>query len=602
MIAALLLTSCTRTPEEDPPEDIVVGGTLISELAEKPLTELTSIEFARLMGYGINIGNTMEACNVDERVPMQDPSVYETMWGNPVTTQAMVDGMRAAGFKTLRVPVAWTNAMNFAVNNELDYENWDYTISDAYLDRVDEIINYALNAEMIVIINNHWDHGWWSMFGHKDESVREIAWEIYESMWTQVADRFKEYDNRIVFESANEELGKRLNDRTHFSLEGGNLTPANQYRTVTAINQKFVDIVRDTGGNNAERFLLVKGFCTDVKATTDERYVMPEDPAGKLLLGVHYYTPWSYCGDTSGVMGWGTTGEVEEMNDNLKSLAKFTEQGYGIVLGEWGVLDNVGDDRVTFYTNFLDLCDKYGFVPMLWDTGGMYCRKTNVIKQDLNWKREDPAIDKIAALFKSRDINSRMDLTVEGLIASAEIGLAATLAKAADKPEFQFTADEAFAWIMWNGDLGAIQYSVGDQYRPEAIAEGLIANDVEITDGAGTYTVGLDFTETAKGYSDGFAFTALGIMNGEILFPGYVIEITEILINGEPAEINGKFYTTNDNKVTTRVNLYNEWVSSLPGEARTLDGDLEGTTWIPLANYKSAEIKTIEITFDYVER
>ena len=170
----------------------------LAKLAAKPLNELTAIEMARVMGNGINLTNTMEACSVDNRIPNRDPSIYETMWGQPITTQEIIDGMRASGFKSLRIPVAWTNAM--------DFENGDYTIGEAYLDRVEEIINYALNADMFVMINDHWDHGWWSMFGHPEQEVRDKAMEMYISMWIQIAERYKDYDHRLLLNQLTKSL------------------------------------------------------------------------------------------------------------------------------------------------------------------------------------------------------------------------------------------------------------------------------------------------------------------------------------------------------------------------------------------------------------
>ncbi|MCL2697314.1 MAG: glycoside hydrolase family 5 protein [Oscillospiraceae bacterium] len=598
----ILLGACSeKSAERDNPDD---PGLTIGELRAMPITDLTALEMARIMGHGVNLGNTMEACDSSERIPMRETSVYETMWGNPVTTRASIDGMKAAGFSTLRVPVAWTNAMNFAVNNELDYENWDFTIDPRYLDRIEEIIGYAIDAGMIVIVNNHWDHGWWSMFGHPEQEIRDLAMEIYTTMWTQIAERYNHFDGRLVLESANEELGNRLNDRTPFTMIDGVMTPGTLtedecYEMTTKINQTFIDTVRATGGNNAERFLLVKGYNTDVIRTMDDRYVMPVDPANKLILGVHYYTPWGYCGDQAGVTAWGTTAEVEEMNNLLGMLSKFTEQGYGILLGEWGVLDNVGDDRYSFFTNFLALSDKYGYATTLWDTGGLYCRTAYQIKAR---RDDDPAIDKIAALFKSLCVETRADMTITEIIAYAETVLAANLTRAADRPMFEYTADEAYAWIMFNSSSWDMEYSVGDIYRPERIAAGIVPTDAEIT-GAGTYTVALDFTGTENGHAAGIAFSALAIMNGETLWPGYIIEFTEVLINGEPAVITGEPYTTNDNPTTTRVNLYNEWVSSIDTEAgRTVSGHFDDATASPLISYISAPIETLVITFDFYER
>ena len=552
------------------------------------LKDVTSLEMARLLGYGINLGNTMEACDSRNRIPNREPSVYETMWGNPVTTQEMVTGMKNAGFKTLRVPVAWTNAM--------DFENGNFYIDEIYLDRVEEIVNYALNEDMFVIINNHWDHGWWSMFGHPSQSWRDFALEMFKSMWGQIAERFRDYDLRLIFEPANEEWGNRFNDRTPFSPTGGVLTQDECYTLLTELSQVFVDLIRSTGGNNSDRFLLMKGYNTDVMMTVDDRFNLPSDTAdSKLLLSVHYYTPWSYCGDTSGVGNWGRTTEVEEMNHLLGLLTKYTDMGYGIVLGEWGVLDNEGEDRLTFFTNFLDNCDLHGYAPILWDTG--YDPRYGRLF-DRNDSHTIVAPD-LLHLFQSRSTDTREGQTVDGIIAAAKENMAKTLEKAAERKETVLSADEAVAWIMWSSGDWGIQYSVGDRYQPEQIAAGLVANDVEIT-GEGTYTVSLDFTGTAEGYSDGFAFTAVGIMNGEILFPGYYMVITELLINGKQADFDGLPYTTNDNPVTTRVNLYNEWVDKVPPEARIYEADIADASPIFLRGYLLAHIETISVTFDYI--
>jgi endoglucanase len=572
------------------------GGTNVTPSGENdPLANVTSVEMARLMGYGINLGNTMEACDSSTRIPMREPAIYEQMWGNPITTQAMITGMKNAGFKTLRIPVAWTNAMNFAVEYDMNIDNWEYTIDPRYLQRVEEIVNYALNEDMYVMINAHWDHGWWSMFGAEDQALRDAAWEIYTEMWTQIAAHFQDYDYRVMFEASNEEWGNRFNDRTQFTgLISGVLTEDEQYALLNQKAQFFVDLIRGTGGNNPNRFLVTKGFCTDVTKTMDNRFVLPNDPKGRTLLSVHYYTPWSYCGDTSGVGGWGSVVEVEEMNNFLSMLTKFTDQGFGVILGEWGVLDNEGDDRHTFFTNFLDNNDKHGFAPILWDTGytpehGRLFDRNNSLTI---------VAPEILELFQSRAALKETK-TVAEIIEWATANMANTLELAAERPQFVFTADEAFAWLMFTGGGWYPGYSAGDQYRPDSKPDGLVATDVEVT-GPGVYTVGLDFTGIPEGYSVGFEFTAVGIVNAEILWPGYIINITEVLINGEPAELVGLPYTTNDNPATTRVNLYNGWVSSINEEVgRVATGSISDATPTPLENYKATHIETIFVTFEY---
>jgi len=547
------------------------------------IANATSLEMVRHMGLGINLGNTMEACDSNNRIPNRDPSVYETMWGQPITTQEIISGMRNAGLTTLRIPVAWTNAM--------DFENGDLNIDLAYLNRVEEIVNYALNEDMIVIVNAHWDHGWWSMFGHPEQERRDFALEMFLAMWTQIGEHFQDYDYRLIFEPSNEEWGSRFNDRTAFSPTGGTLTQDECYELLTYLSQRFIDLIRVQGGYNSTRFLLLKGFNTDVMMTTDERFVLPVDHIpNRMLLSVHYYTPWNFCGDTAGVEHWGVTAEVEEMNYLLGRLTRFTDQGIGVVMGEWGVLDNDGDDRLKFFTNFLDNMDLHGFAPILWDTGFLYDRTNYVI-----------SAPEIARLFqnRSRDARDAEGLNIETIQARARDNMEWTLRRAAERPQVVIEASQAFAWIMFSSGDWLVQYSVGDMYRPENITTGLVAHDVEVI-GAGIYTIGLDFTNTADGFADGIAFSALGIINGEILFPGYYVEIVEVLINGEPVEIYGTPFTTSDNERTTRVNLFNGWVYDIPTEARVLGGDLSNATPTPFEPHIFTHIETLEITFEFI--
>lgn len=550
--------------------------------------DLTALELSYLMGNGTNLGNTMEAFGRTEIGTTADISAYETLWGQPVTTQEMITAMKEGGFDSIRIPVAWTNGMN--------YETGDYTIRKELLDRVEEIINYALNANMYVIINDHWDGGWWGMFGSATPETREKAMDLYTSMWTQIAERFKDYSDYLIFESANEELGSRLNDKDVAS-DSGTLTEDECYATTNLINQTFVDLIRKSGGNNEQRFLLIAGYNTDIFKTCDERYVMPTDSAtSKLLLSVHYYTPWGYTGSAS-LSSWGTKKHYDEMNELFAMMTKFTDQGYGVVIGEYMVSYNedgtVKDNTDDFFHNLLSNCDQYNFVPMLWDHTIMFLRS------ELKYVNED-----IEEVFTDRSFTAQSSMTQEEEQASAKAAMAASL-KAAEKrdaeseaPVIELTDDKSMAWIMFNSGDWNTMYSVGDTYDPGSITDGLVATDVEIT-GAGTYTVGLDFTGVSAGFANGVVFSALAIGNGEILYPGYVITVKELLINGEPYEMVGKPYTTSDNQICTRLNIYNGWVNKVPEEARTADGDVSNVVPSIVDPTTLGEIKSISMTFDY---
>lgn len=355
------------------------NGTMRKELSSKWLIE-------NEMGQGINLGNTMEATkSVTTKDSFTEASAFETAWGSSVITQEVIDGIHSYGFNTIRIPVAWSNM----VKND----DPTYTIDEKYLGRVEEIVNYALNNGMYVIINDHWDSGWWGEFGaayrdengdkHAWEEMREKAWVRYVSYWTQIANRFKDYSDHLIFEGANEELGDRLNDGVRsegFAGGGtgdavkGNLTQEERYQTTNKINQLFVNIVRSTGGNNAYRHLLIPGYDTNIEKTVDGRYIMPTDTEEngktKLSVSVHYYTPWDFCGDNS-------EGEYDDADkavtrSQLSYMRYFSEQGYGVIMGEYGVCNPRQERVCDWLYDVMCYASDFGILPVLWDSAGRY--------------------------------------------------------------------------------------------------------------------------------------------------------------------------------------------------------------------------------------
>jgi len=549
---------------------------------EDELKSLNALDFVKRLGNGINLGNTMEAYGHPSYVSGTDPTSFESLWGQPYTTQEMMDDMKEMGFDTIRIPVAWTNGMNF--------ESGDYTIDARLMDRVEQIVNYALNADMYVIINDHWDGGWWGMFGSPDEAVREKGMEMYKAMWEQIAERFGDYSYKLIFESANEELGDRLNDKDITGVKG-TLTEPECYEKLHEINSEFVKLIRSTGGKNEDRFLLMAGYNTDIQKTCDDRYKMPEDTAkDKLLLSVHYYTPWDYCG-TDGINQWGSPEDIEEQNELLEMLTKYTDQGYGIIIGEYAVMKSgrgQKPDTDKFYTNLLNNCDYYNYCPVLWDCSNLYLRSSGIVSDET-----------VAAVFEGRNAAAEEGKDYEDIRseAKAEMDKLYEEAVASRDSEISVPASDeyAVAWIMYSSADWNMTYSSGDNYDPTNKSTGIKDANV-IVEGEGTYTVGLDFSEA--GVAKGIAFSALAISNGEKFFPDYVMTIDEIRINGEPVELTGKPYTTSDDGKCTRVNLYNQWVSKIPDSARTADGDISNVTATPL-DVGNTKIETLEVTFTF---
>lgn len=545
--------------------------------------ELTAVELSRLMGNGINLGNTMEAYGHKELGVTAEVSAYETLWGQPVTTREMIEGMKAAGFDSIRIPIAWTNAM--------DFESGDYTIGEAYMNRIVELVDWAREAGMYVIINDHWDGSWWGMFGSATPETREKAMEQYVSMWRQIAERFQDYSDYLIFESGNEELGDRLND-IDVCDDSGSLSEDECYETANRINQTFVDTIRGGGGNNPKRFLLIAGYNTDVEKTCDSRFQMPTDTAeNKLLVSVHYYTPWNYCGASSG-QHWGTVKDYEEQNILLKSLKKFPDAGYGVIIGEYAVIPKDGgtikNDTAQYIGNFLDNCDLYGYCPMLWDCSQYFLRRELRMVND-----------ELAALYESRSFAAQEKAAEPESVLRER--MEAAIAAAPDQFEDQVNLDEigeARAWIMYSSQDWSVAYSAGDTYDPSSKTDGVEAVDAVVT-GEGTYTVSLDFTGTNAGYARGVTFAALAVGNGELLYPGYVMELKELKVNGQPYEWTGTPYTTSDDGRCTRLNLFNDWVEQVPEEARTVGDAGDDLTASIISNDDLQHIETIEATFDY---
>ena len=373
------------------------NGTVRKEMSAQQLV-------ATEMGMGVNIGNTLEATyglSQKQSVAAKDYATvdrtwFDKAWGNAAITQEYLDTLHSYGINTVRLPIAWTNG---------DNDDGTYTINAKMLDRVEEVVNYALNNGMYVIINDHWDNQWWGQFGAckrdengkkvANEEVRAKAWERYESYWTQIAERFKGYSDHLIFEGANEEIGDRLNDTiysTGYSTTnidgdtsiGGNLKTAEKYEMANKINQTFVDVIRKTGGNNTYRHLLIPGYNTDFGKTVDARYVMPTDDANKevkkLFVSVHYYTPWDFCGD--GGNGDYTYEDRQATIDQFAQLQRFVDEGYGVIIGECGVCSpqTVTGSVTHWFNDTFKVCQQYSAVPVLWETGQYFDRENATLK------------------------------------------------------------------------------------------------------------------------------------------------------------------------------------------------------------------------------
>lgn len=372
----------------------IVGGTSESMVIKDNGTMRKELSTQKLidteMGQGINLGNTMEAAASSYAQKLEwtaagDATKFEKAWGQPVTTQTYITNLHSYGFNTLRIPVAWSSMMA---------EDGTYKIDEKFLGRVEEIVNYALNEGMYVVLNEHWDYGWWGIFSLNEEE----AFKRYETIWTQVAERFKDYSDHLIFEGSNEELGDSFTANVYptgyrdSNMAGddktknhGKLTKDEKFALTNKVNQRFVDLIRSTGGNNAYRHLLVPSPSTNIGEACDERFIMPADTeengVSKLSLSVHYYTPWDFCGDNE----QGATYDVSDKavtESEFASLQKFADDGYGIILGEYSVCNvpQLNGGVAQWFNDTMTIAAKYHMLPCVWDIGQYLNRVSGKMK------------------------------------------------------------------------------------------------------------------------------------------------------------------------------------------------------------------------------
>ncbi|MBN2444289.1 MAG: cellulase family glycosylhydrolase [Spirochaetales bacterium] len=326
----------------------------------------TAGEIASQMKIGWNIGNTLEAiCG-------------ENAWGNPNITASFINTVKSAGFNAIRLPVAW------------DCHSSNQIIDAAWLSRVRQVVDYCMNAGMFVVMNIHWDNGW--LENNVTTSAQAAVNEKQHAYWTQIANTFKSYDDRLLFASANE---PNVDDATGMSV-------------LLSYHQTFVNAVRATGGNNSSRVLVIQGPSTDIEKSNNLMNTLPTDQiADRLIVEVHYYTPYQFClmtedadwgkmfyywgngyhstTETSRNATWGEENDVERYFGYMKS--KFVDKGIPVIIGEFLAIQRTNPADLALHLNSRDYYHRYvvnsaknkGMIIFFWDTGGVINRNTGAI-------------------------------------------------------------------------------------------------------------------------------------------------------------------------------------------------------------------------------
>ncbi|HKU42833.1 MAG TPA: glycoside hydrolase family 5 protein [Polyangiales bacterium] len=342
------------------------GGAAGSAGTGGSIGSVDAAAMAKDMGFGTNIGNTLD-----------NTTSWETGWGQPLITQAFIQGMASRGIKTVRVPVAWDTYANAGV------------IDAAKLNRVKEVVGWIDAAGMYSIVNIHWDGGW--IFNEKKADAYKLTADVktkFANYWKQIGGAFSGVGHKLILEGLNEE--------GRFWVDGKeNGTP--DMAALNELNQLFVTTVRAQGGYNATRALLIAGFHTDIAKTCVDAFQVPNDPAGtgKLFLSIHFYDPYTFTlmedpeswGSPSAT--WGTAEEKKALDDMFGKLGTFsTNKKIPVILGEFAVTRGMKvvrqpASRIAWMEAVATATRSRGMVPVLWDTGSEISRSDGSLSSEL---------------------------------------------------------------------------------------------------------------------------------------------------------------------------------------------------------------------------
>lgn len=305
------------------------------------------------INVGWNLGNTFDC--VGDWIS-GGPSSYETAWGNPVVNENLIAGVKAAGFNAIRLPVTWDAHID---------ENGN--IDEAWLDRVQEVVDYIIDADMYCVLNVHHDggsDGWLE----GSQTCLDSKGKRFEGLWTNIAKRFKDYDEKLIFESFNEVLDSNNSWTTSGTSDG--------YSSVNKLNQMFVDAVRSTGGNNETRNLMVQTYSAGSADATFRNFELPEDKAeDHLIVQVHNYDPqgftWTNATWTTMTDQWGSENQLDTIEYLFEVLGDYSKEfDVPFVVGEFGAQSKNNDkERAEYAAFFVSEGAKVGVKCFWWDNG-----------------------------------------------------------------------------------------------------------------------------------------------------------------------------------------------------------------------------------------
>ncbi len=369
--------SDTETGESPDAEETIEATDLEEELTED-MRDISPADLIAEMTTGWNLGNTFDSYGTKG-------VAAETSWGNPKTTKEMIDAVHAKGFDLIRIPTTWMDHMGEAP---------DYTVEPEWFSRVEEVINYALENDMYVILNTHHEEDWRIP---DDAHIEEVDVQ-HAALWKQIAEYFKDYGDHLIFEGLNE---PRIKGDPH-EWDGGTGEVRN---CLNRLNKTFVDTVRATGGNNSKRLLLITTVAASHVPVTINNLEIPDDD--HIAVSIHAYTPYAFTFDIDEdweINSWdgSKVGDIKGMFSDLERV--FLNKGIPVIITEYGAIHKNDDiEDVTRWVNdYLTLAKRYGIPCVWWDNGQFSSGNEHFAifnRQDLTWYRES-VVDEIMNVYK----------------------------------------------------------------------------------------------------------------------------------------------------------------------------------------------------------
>jgi len=325
-----------NTPTNNP-----TGGNSSSTAGIGDARDISSFDLVNEMGVGWNLGNSLDV-----------PSTDKTDWGNPLTTKPMIDAVKAKGFKTLRIPITWGPNQS---------ANPPYTIDSDYLDDVKNIVDYGFQNKMHVIINVHHDNDWALPIA----SEAEIAKSRLASLWDQVADKFKVYNDSLIFETLNE-------PRIEGSPEEWTGGTSQGRAIINEFHEVAVNAIRASGGNNTKRHIMIPTWAASTVPAAMNDLVIPNNDQ-KIIISLHSYFPWPFAGEATAT--WGSNQDKIQLENELDKIRQkwIIQENRPVILGEWGTIDsNPLDSRIEYAAYYAQQAAQRDLLTIAWDDGGMF--------------------------------------------------------------------------------------------------------------------------------------------------------------------------------------------------------------------------------------